>query len=256
MFAATSFDPSISTIALLALVGFLAGSIDAVAGGGGLVTLPALLFSGLSPAIALGTNKGQSFVGTTAAAFRFLRAGHVSRGAAVRLFATGAAGSLAGAWLQTRVPAEQLRPLVVGLLVAAFVLFLVAPAIKPLTGPRRPRLAAVLSLALGGYDGFFGPGTGTLLVIGFVAFDGAQPAQASAEAKFSNLGSNIAALAVFAGVGTIAWPIALPMALGQVGGGWLGSSLAIRFGGRLIRPLVLVVVAALILKLGFDLVSR
>lgn len=242
-------------IALLALAALTAGVVDAIAGGGGLITLPALLTAGLPPHVALGTNKGGSVWGAGAALVAFWRAGRVDRWQARFTFPLGLAGSVAGAQLVLLIAPAALRPIVIGLLIGAAVLLVARKPSRMEDGPRgRPWRAAALALAIGCYDGFFGPGTGTFLIVGFVALCGRSLVHASADAKVVNFASNLAAVGAFAREGTILWAVALPMAAGQLVGGMIGARLAIRGGARLIRIMVLVVSGALVAKLGYDLV--
>lgn len=246
-------------LALAALVAaaFTAGFIDAIAGGGGLVTVPALLAVGLPPHLALGTNKGQAVWGSGAAMVRFLRAGLVDRAAAPRSFAVGFVGSSLGALLVLVVAPDVLRPLVLVLLVAVAVFLTVRPPIRPPDRPRppRPAVALGLSLGLGAYDGFFGPGTGTFLIIGGVLFLDYSLTRASAEAKVVNFASNLAAFLLFASRDLVIWHTALPMAAAQFAGAWSGSHVAVRGGDRLVRWVVLLVVVALSVKVGWDLLE-
>jgi len=237
----------------LALVALAAGVVDAIGGGGGLLTVPALLAFGLPPHLALATNKGQSVFGSAAALLRFSRAGLVPWRRARWTWPLGFAGSLLGAAALLRVRPEVLRPLVLVLLVlaAAFLAFGRAPPPARSAG-RGELLAGGLALVLGGYDGFFGPGTGTFLVVGLAALLRLPLRQASAEAKVINFASNLAAVLLFAVRGVVLWTVALPMAAGQLVGGWLGAHLTVRGGDRVVRWVVLVVVAALVLKLAGD----
>ncbi len=250
--------PELLEIAVLASVALAAGTIDAVAGGGGLLTLPALLAAGLPPHLALGTNKGQSVFGSFAALVRFARSGLVDPRRALITFPLGFAGSLAGAALVLAVPPATLRPLVIVLLagVAAFVGFRRAPAPRLEDAPPR-RGAAVLAgaaaLGIGAYDGFFGPGTGTFLIVAFVALLGDGLAHASASAKVVNFASNLAALVLFAARGMVAWRLAIPMAAAQLAGGWLGAHLAVRRGDALVRRAVVAVALAAAAKLAWDM---
>ena len=253
--------PSPTTLALLAGVATLAGAVDAVAGGGGLLTLPALLAAGLPPDLALGTNKGQSVFGSGAALLRYARAGLVDGRMARVTFPAGLAGSLAGAALVGLVPPAALRPVILVLLVvvaAALALRPAAPA--PRAGARpgtsRPGAAAAIALAIGAYDGFFGPGTGTFLVFAFAIFLGLRLQEATADAKVVNFASNLAAVALFASLGRVVWAVAIPMAAGQFAGGLIGAQVAVRGGDRIVRWAVLAVVAALVVKLGADLLPR
>jgi uncharacterized membrane protein YfcA len=244
-------------IASLSAVALVAGTIDAIAGGGGLLTVPSLLWAGLPPQLALGTNKGQSIFGTLAALLRFRRAGLVEGERARVTFPLGFAGSLCGATLLLAVPPAALRSLIALLLAAAAVVVALrrSPSPAPLAAPPRRRaalLAGAVALVVGAYDGFFGPGTGTFLIVGFVSLLGDPVSRASAAAKVVNLASNLAAVVVFSSRGTIAWRIALPMAAAQLAGGWLGAHLAVRRGDALVRRVVVAVALVAAAKLAWD----
>jgi uncharacterized protein len=244
---------STGTIALLALAAFGAGIVDAIAGGGGLITVPALLAAGLPPHIALGTNKGQSVWGSGAALLAFWRADRVDRRQARFAFPLGFGGAVVGTWLVLRVPPDALRPIVIAMLVVAAVVLVIKKPSRDSDGPAHWGVAATLALVIGAYDGFFGPGTGTFLIVGFVALCGRSLVHASADAKVVNFGSNLAAVLMFAHRGVVVWEIALPMAAGQLLGAVLGTQLAVRGGSRVVRICVLVVSGALIAKLAVDL---
>lgn len=239
----------------LAGVAFLAGLVDAIAGGGGLLTFPALLAAGLPPHVALGTNKGQSVFGSATALWRYARAKLVDPERARRTFPAGFAGALVGAALVMVVPATALRPVVLVLLLgsASFVALLRAPAPRALfTGAAAHSVALALAFVIGAYDGFFGPGTGTFLFVGFVGLLGETAPRATADAKVVNFASNLASVILFSARGVVVWKIALPMAAGQALGGWLGAHLAVKVGAPLIRAVVLLVVVALVARLGYD----
>jgi len=263
-------DPALPLLVGAALV---AGAIDAIAGGGGLVTLPALLAAGLPPHLALGTNKGQSVFGSGAALVSYARMGLVDARQARVTFPAGLAGSLGGAALVLVLDPAHLRPLVLALLVAVAALLALRPGAlgrgpataleggPPTTGEagaagdagrRRLRTAGLLALSIGAYDGFFGPGTGTFLIAGFAAFLGTPLVRASADAKVVNFASNLAAVAIFASQGAVVWRVALPMAAAQAIGGTLGARIGAKGGERVIRVAVLCVVAALVVKLASD----
>ena len=251
-------DLSPGTQAALCGAALAAGFVDAIAGGGGLVTLPALLSAGIPVDFALGTNKGQSVFGSLAATARFAAGGKIDGRRALVLFPLGFAGSLLGAWLVLRIPSESLRPIVLVLLPAAAIAVLLRPT-PAATAPGAPArnagpVAAALALLIGTYDGFFGPGTGTFLILGFVGLLRWSPVQASAEAKVVNFASNLAAVLVFAARGAILWRVALPMAAAQFAGGLLGAHSALRVGDRLVRGAVALVVAGLMVKIALDLI--
>jgi uncharacterized membrane protein YfcA len=253
------------TIAALTLVAFAAGLVDAIAGGGGLLTVPALLAAGLPPHLALGTNKGQAVFGSGSAMIKFWRSGLIDPVRARVGFPLGLLGSACGAALVLAVPAASLKPIVLVLLTGAALFIglrrappaaatsMPVPATAPNRETARPVVAGLIALAIGAYDGFFGPGTGTFLIVAFVALLGDGMARASASAKVVNFASNLAALALFAWRGVVVWPVALPMAAGQLCGGWLGAHLAVRRGDALVRRVAVLSALALAVKLAFDL---
>lgn len=245
-------------LALLVFAGFCAGVVDAIGGGGGLFTLPALLATGLGPHAALATNKGQSCLGAAASLATFLSRGGLDRERVPAGLASGFAGALAGALLALAVSAEKLRPLVLILLGFAAVLLLFKRRLSHVTPHARfsrARLTA-LGLSIGAYDGFFGPGTGTLLIAAFSHFFGDSATRASGNAKIVNFGSNLAALVVFQVHGSIAWELALPMGLANVLGANLGVRLALRHGDRLVRTVALAALVSVGAKLAYDLLAR
>lgn len=252
---------SVPDIAALCVAALLAGVIDAIAGGGGLLTVPALLSAGLPPHLVLGTNKGQSVFGSGAALVRFAKARLIRGPRAALMFPLGFVGSLCGAAAVLLVNPAVLRPLVIALLMLAAVLVLTGMGNKsnPASRPRARQgasgavAAGLIALGMGAYDGFFGPGTGTFLIAAFVAVLGESLTAASAAAKVVNFASNLAAVILFAARGAVLWRIALPMALAQFAGGWIGAHFTIKGGDVLVRRAMILVVAALILKLGHDL---
>jgi uncharacterized membrane protein YfcA len=247
-------DLSPTELLLLLGAALVAGFVDAIAGGGGLLTLPALLAVGLPPHLALGTNKGQSVWGSGAALSGFLRAGKVDRARAPAAFGLGFAGSLLGAALVMAVSPAVLKPVVMGLLAAVALIMVFRPPLvadpEKAKRPHAARLAHGLAFGVAVYDGFFGPGTGTFLIIGYALLLGLPLVAASADAKVVNFASNLAALLIFAARGSVLWSVALLMALGQLVGGLLGSRVALQGGDRLVRVVVLCVVVALITKLA------
>ena len=247
--------PSPGVLGLLSLTAFVAGLVDAVAGGGGLFTVPALLAVGLPPSVALATNKGQAAPGAVSSFVTFFRRGGVDKKRAPLGFACGFLGSLVGARLLLAMRPEPLRPIVIVLLLFALAVMLLRSRIHARkTALSRPRLAlGIVALALGTYDGFFGPGTGSLLIVAFVTFFGDSPLYASGNAKVVNLASNLAAFLLFAARGAILWQISLPMAAANIVGARLGARLALRQGDAFVRVVVTVVVLAVVLKLVFDM---
>jgi uncharacterized membrane protein YfcA len=246
---------ALASAALCVPAALLAGVVDAIAGGGGLVTLPALLAVGLPPQLAIGTNKGQAVFGAVASFASFFRGRGIDGERAPLGFAMGFSGSLVGALALLAMRPEPLKPVVLGLLLFAAAVVLLRGHVVPT--PRallHPRLAlAALALGLGAYDGFFGPGTGSLLIVGFAAIFGDSMTRASGNAKVVNLASNVAAVGLFAIRGVILWKVALPMAVANAAGAALGARFALARGDRLVRAVVLVVVSAVAAKLLVDM---
>lgn len=238
--------------ALLFAAGLSGGFIDAIAGGGGLITVPTLLGVGLPPQLALGTNKAQSSCGTIIAVSRYARAGLVGW-TEVRLAAALAfLGSMAGAWTLTLIGNDALRRIIPWMLLAVVVYVALSPRLG--AQPTKARVDATLfgwtfGLSLGFYDGFFGPGTGAFWILGLVTLLGQELTRANAFTKVVNLASNLGSLLIFALHGQVAPWIALAMIAGQLIGARLGSGLVLKHGAGLIRGVFLVVVLALVFRL-------
>jgi len=255
-------------LALVATLVFIAGFVDSIAGGGGLISLPAYLAAGLPPHTALATNKFSSCMGTLTAVVRFYRAGKVK----VRLGLAAAAGALVGSALGTRIALAvsegAIRTVVLVLVPAVLVLFLGKDRLLrwsrsggnasvagggAATGAGAAscdsRSAMLIALALGvvigTYDGFFGPGTGTFLAVGFHLLTRLDLTTASGNARLANLASNTGSLAVFLLAGKVIFPLALVTAAAGVAGNVLGAGLAVQRGERVIRPLMVVVLVLL-----------
>jgi uncharacterized membrane protein YfcA len=246
---------------VLPAVSLVAGFVDAIAGDGGLLTLPALLATGLPPHLCLGTNKAQAIWGSTGAAVSFWRQGRIDRQRALPGFVAGAVGSFAGAAAVLWVAPDKLRWVMVVLLVGAAVFMVLHRGVKddateiPPYSDRRFAAALGLACAIGAYDGFFGPGTGAFLIVAFAGVLREPLVNASANAKVVNVASNAAALLTFALSGHVFWLLALPMACAQLAGGYLGARVAVRGGRRLIRAATLMVVALLVARVLNDLLS-
>lgn len=236
----------------LAGVGMLAGFVDAIAGGGGMIALPALLSAGLPPVAALATNKLQSVIGTGMAAVTYWRRGFINLRALVPAIAATYAGSFAGALIVKQIDTSLLNVAVPVALICIALYFLFAPNLSDADRAARlpfARFVPLLGFGIGFYDGIFGPGTGSFLTIGFVMLFGLGLTRASGNTKVLNVTSNLAALTIFISAGDVIWPAALAMAAGQLVGGYLGARIGIRFGARIIRPLVVVVSIALALRI-------
>ena len=242
------------------LAALLAGFIDAAVGGGGLITVPALMIglpAGTPLPTLLGTNKVVACTGTTMAAGEFLRSGTLSWREMVGPVVASALGASGGVWLTYRVHGDFLRPVMLSLLVVMLAFTLLKPDLGHVHAPRfglshQRGLANVLALALGFYDGFFGPGTGSVLIFLFVAVLGFDFLRASALAKSVNWASNLTAMGLFLWQGSWIPSIALSMAAANGVGGYLGARAALSKGSRWVRGVFIGVVGALILRLGWQ----
>lgn len=248
-------DLTIQTIALLAVAAFIAGFIDSIAGGGGLVTVPALLLAGLSPVESLGTNKLQGLFGSGSATLAYAAKGQVDPKRQARPALLAFAGGALGALAATVVPADVLSAALPVVLIAIALYFALKPNMNDVD--RAERLSPFLfSLTLvplvGFYDGLFGPGAGSFYMLAFVTLAGYGVLKATAHTKLLNFASNIGGFVVFAAVGVIHWKIGVMMGVAQFLGARVGALLAVRIGARLIRPLLVVVCVALAIKLLAD----
>jgi uncharacterized membrane protein YfcA len=245
---------SLEVIAFLMSVAFVAGTIDAMAGGGGLLTIPALLSVGVPPVSAIATNKLQSAMGTTGAVVAFARKGHIDfRRFALPAFAAFV-GSACGAWLLQRLDPSFLGGIIPVLLIAMAGYFVLAPRMSEDDRHHRigPFALAGVIGAIGVYDGFFGPGTGSFMTTALVALGGLGVVRATAQTKYFNLASNLAAVAVMISGGHVLWTAGLAMAVANILGGQIGAHLAMRFGGRAVRPVLVTICFALTVKLLSD----
>jgi uncharacterized protein len=248
---------------LVSLASVLAGFVDAIVGGGGLILVPALfaVFPGTHPATLFGINKSASVWGTGMAAVRYSRRMQVGWGALLPAAATGFCGSFAGAWAVTVVSPEFLRRLLPLVLLGVLLYTLVRKDmgrdhVPTLSGRAQTLAACSIGLALGFYDGFFGPGTGSFFVFLFVRLLGYDFLNASAAAKLLNTATNLAALILFALKGHVWWNYALALAVANVAGSVLGTHLALKHGASFVRVMFIFIVAALILKTGYDAFLR
>lgn len=244
---------------LLFVASLGAGFVDSIAGGGGLISLPALLSCGLDPRLALGTNKLQGTFGSASATWHYAAAGTMKLSDCVRGFVFTFAGSIAGALTVQLTDPSLLRKIIPVMLVsiAIFVWF------KPKLGERdlHPRLSRgtfdmLFGLGLGFYDGFFGPGTGTFWAIAFVVMLGFNLTKATGYTKVMNFASNIGSLGFFIYAGQVLWVAGLTMGVGQLIGARIGARMVVSRGTGFIRPVFLTVVLAITAKLIYDAYFR
>lgn len=255
--------PDAWSVVALCLAALAAGWVDAVSGGGGLLQLPALLLMapGATPVQALATNKVASLLGTSSAAATYARRARPDVRTAVPMALAAFAGAAVGALTASHVPASVFRPVIVALLAGVWLWTLLTPALGQVqklrwAGTRRHYVVAVIAgLLIGFYDGVLGPGTGSFLLITLVAGLGYSFLNGSATAKFVNLGTNLAALLVFASTGSVLWALGLLMGVFNVIGAVVGARMAIRRGSGFVRVVFLAVVGVLIARLAWGLFS-
>ncbi|WP_296448262.1 TSUP family transporter [Rhodoferax sp. UBA5149] len=248
---------------IVSLASLLAGFVDSMVGGGGLILVPALFatFPAAHPATLFGTNKGASVWGTAFATWQFSRRVDMRWAALLPAAGAGFVAAFGGAWLVTVMSPDYLRKLLPVVLLAVLIYTLFRPELGRTHAPRyagakEALMAALIGAIIGFYDGFFGPGTGSFLVFLFVRLLGYDFLSASAGAKLINTATNVAALILFVAKGHIWWHFVAAMALANVAGSLLGTRLALKHGTGFVRAVFIVVVGALILKTGYDAFLR
>lgn len=245
-------DLSLTTYLVLTAVAFAAGFVSAIAGGGGLITLPALLWAGVPPLDALGTNKFQSVFGTLSSALNFFRRGYLDLISLWPGLLAAIGGSALGTWSVTRLGGEQLRTLLPLLLIAIALYYILSPRISDIDA--KPRMNnGLFNLLVGGgigfYGGFFGPGQGSIYPLAFAALLGYNMRKATAHTKPLVLATNATSTVIFMAGGHVLWLLAICMSVAQILGARLGSNLVIARGARLIRPVIIVATIAVAIRL-------
>lgn len=248
-------DVQLTTVVVLALVGVLAGFVDSIAGGGGLLAVPALLSAGLDPLSALATNKLQSTFGSFSAVIAYGRARLINWRTAWPMMVAAFFGSVMGAALIAVLPTYVLAAVMPVMLILVATYFAAAPRIS--ADPRPARLSArtftfTAAVVIGFYDGCFGPGAGSFFMIAFVLLLGFPIMGATAHTKLLNFASNFGALLFFVATGGIHLLIGLCMGIGQYIGAQIGARVAMRNGARVIRPLLVIVCCAMAVRLLLD----
>ncbi len=255
------FEISKLSMLLLCFLVFLAGFVDASAGGGGLISIPAYLSTGMPAHMALGCNKLSAGCGCVLSVLKFWRGGAVRIRTALIAAAGSFAGSACGAMTALLLSDRTIKAMMLIILpcAAALILFKRNMGDEDRSYLLRPYKAAALALAIGllvgFYDGIFGPGTGTFAIMAFSAVMGFDLKTASGNAKLLNLASNAAALVTFAASGNILYSVALPAAVCGIAGNFAGAHMALTKGSRFIRPMMLLVLALLMLKILWDLLA-
>ena len=240
-----------TTYAILTATAVLTGFVDAIAGGGGLIMMPALLFAGVPPVNALATNKLQSMFGTATACFNYGRKGLIEWRPNLLTIILVFVGASIGVVVVQTIDTRALSLIIPLLLMAVALYVLVSPRMSDDDAAARvsARSYAPVGAAIGAYDGFFGPGTGSFFTASLVALRGHGLTRATALTKLFNLTSNVAAVLLFALGGKMFWLLGACMAAGAMVGGWIGSHTAMRFGAALIRPLLVLLSLGLTARL-------
>ncbi len=248
---------------IVTLASLLAGFVDAIVGGGGLILVPAMFatFPTTHPATLFGVNKSASIWGTAVATWQYSRRVHMRWTSMLPAACAGFAGSMAGAWLVTILSPGYLRRALPLVLLAVLVYTLAKKDLGRTHAPRysgraEALAASLIGVLIGFYDGFFGPGTGSFFVFLFVRWLGYDFLNASASAKLMNTATNGAALILFTLKGHVWWHFAIPLAVANVVGSLIGTRLALKRGTDFVRSVFIVVVSALILKTGYDAFLR
>lgn len=248
---------------LASLASLLAGGIDSIVGGGGLILVPALfaIYPGAPPATLLGTNKSASVWGTTIATWQYSRRVQMRWGVMLPAALAALVGSFFGAWVVTVINPDFLRRLLPFVLVVVLLYTLAKKDMGRTHAPRHApgretALACLIGATIGWYDGFFGPGTGSFFIFLLVRVLGYDFLNASASAKLLNVATNLAAIALFAMKGHVWWHIGLTMAVANVVGSLIGTRLALKHGAGFVRGVFIFVVSVLILKTGYDAFLR
>ena len=237
---------------------FLAGFIDSIAGGGGLIATPAYMLAGLPMHSVLGTNKAMSMFGTSVAAWKYIKSGNINWHAAIVAAIGSFAGSALGSQIALRINADTLKTIFVFILpvVAIFVLFGKKKndndSSAMLTGFKLNLIAFLVGAVTGAYDGLIGPGAGTFMIIGFNMFVGLDYIKSGGCAKVVNVASNVSAFISFVTAGQVIWAIAIPAAVFSMAGNLLGSTYAIKHGSKLVKKVMIVVLIGIFIKLAID----
>ncbi len=255
-------DPTYQVLALLALAALVAGYVDAVVGGGGLIQLPAMLLGlpGASPVQVLATNKLASACGTSVSSVTYYRRVRPHAGTFVPLMLFAFAGSLLGALAASRIPAAAFPPILLVVLVAVGSFVLLRPQLGERTelrfsGHSHRAVAMLTGFLVGAYDGALGPGTGSFFVFTLVGLLGYSFLEASAKARMANWATNVAALCVFVPQDAVLWRTGLVMGVANLAGSYLGARTAVARGARFVRGFFLVVVAAFVVRLGGEVLG-
>ena len=248
----------LSTIILLCLIAFLAGYVDAVVGGGGLIQVPAGLILMPTQAVStvIGTLKVPSFIGTCFATYQYLQKVKIPLLRILLFTSIAFASAFSGSLLLTRMSSQFMKPVIFFVLLVMAIYTFTKKDLGQSLQKEDIKYATIkgvmICLFIGFYDGFIGPGAGSLFVLAFISILGYDFLHASAHAKIVNLSTNLGSLILFIGKGVILWPVAIPMSICNATGGFFGSRMALKKGNQFIRKIFLIVIVATLLRLGYD----
>lgn len=248
---------SFSELLIVCPLVFLGGFVDAVAGGGGLITLPAYMLAGVPPHLAIGTNKFSSGLSMAASTFRLYRAGYIDLKLAAVPVAGALLGSAVGARIALLVPSAVFQIVLVALLPIAALLVLRKKTLEPdgvagISPRRQTLLLGLAALGCGAYDGFYGPGAGTFMLILFSSAAKLGVRDAAGQMKMANFSSGLAAFATFAAAGQVNWVLGAAAACLGIAGSYIGAGLVVKNGSRIVRPIIGIVLALLFAKTAWD----
>lgn len=251
---ASFFSVPITHFLIVCPLVFLAGLVDSIAGGGGLISLPAYLFTGLPAVNAISTNKLSSCIGTSASTARYLKNGYVDKFLAVPSVIMGLTGAFFGSKLLLHIDSGILKyPMIILLPIIAVIILkdknLEGFASEYISRRRQLAVVSLFSLIIGAYDGFYGPGTGTFLLIVYTKLAKMDIKSASGNMKLVNLSSNLCSLMVFLFNGSAVIPLGLIASIFCIAGHYIGSGMVMKNGFKAVRPIILIVIALLIIKL-------
>ena len=255
----TVFGYSVWLVAFICAGVFLASFVDAIGGGGGIISVPVYLFAGLPTHLALGTNKLSAGIGTAASTLRYIRSGYVDWGLSIPAIVLALVGSHLGTRLQLAVDERYLKYLLLLVLPVVAAVMLRRKNLPEESAPLNPWLRRVIvwsaALIIGGYDGFYGPGTGTFLLLVFCGLAKMDVRSASGTVKTVNLASNVGAVVTSLLAGKVIAGIGLIAAVFSIAGHYLGAGLTIRNGTKIVRPVIITVLVLLAVKIIWELLA-
>ena len=246
-------DITISLMLACAVAFFIAGFIDSIAGGGGLITMPSLLICGLPPHYVLGTGKLASSLGSFTALLTFAKGHFIDLKVAPWGFVTSFAGAALGSWIALSIESEILGPILIFLLPVGLLISLLCGGLKLTDSPLPSQgiiwKSTLIGLTIGAYEGFFGPGAGSFFMIGLHLLLKMGLVRASANAKVFNLAGNLGAICTFASAGVVLYSLAIPCAIASILGNRLGAKYAMKIGPSFVRKMLYVSISLLFLTL-------